>query len=547
MQSIRLQEKDLRDYLLGSLHYCGTRWQGSPKVFAEALASYRQITGQGLYHLPFFLLMDLHLLLRNGYQTPFSSDQGYTDWSEEERALRLRYENEILGRLLQESGIQEALELLEIHKFNPNQVPTQQENGELSQALKNTATAYQERFDRLLFLCTRALAKHFPKYVTLNPAFLRLFTIESQAAIDVDKHFENFMALVDTPDFYLQMLQEFLNNVTQKFQWSELIKEEDMFELQHWEVLDREALRIGCRQLLELERKLGEVDIRRVAIANEDSETESAFVDETHYPTGGLAGLTNRGSFENLVLSELVYMESGQDIDLFDVRYLEGELLYYMRDAGLLRRKRRTIHIIYDLGEAFQTKSRGYKYPFCTLFQGFGLRLVRDLFKVFEDDAVEIHFHYLYKKAKKKEVHPEIDILQPEMELMQLLLSDHIQHQRVHFHLRHEMDFEALKDPTRKVYAIVFCEQKRKFWLENLEKQKQERPPLLGLTVALSTSKQLTTAGKKTPKTTKSSSKKSEPRYNAALLQVPKEGLSFAELVQLKDQIISELAGLRLS
>ena len=43
---------------------------------------------------------------------------------------------------------------------------------------------------------------------------------------------------------------------------------------------------------------------------------------------------------ENLLRSELLYTEVDSEVDLFEVRYLERELLYYQRDSNQIDRSR---------------------------------------------------------------------------------------------------------------------------------------------------------------------------------------------------------------
>ena len=114
MQTI--PEKHLRNYLFASLEYSATSWKDVPGLMTRALEWYRQLAGQGFYHLPLFLVADLGLLLDKGFDTPFASDKEFEQWPESERAVRLRYENEILGRLLQEPVLRELLEFLHLEK-----------------------------------------------------------------------------------------------------------------------------------------------------------------------------------------------------------------------------------------------------------------------------------------------------------------------------------------------------------------------------------------------------------------------------------------------
>ncbi len=61
---------------------------------------------------------------------------------------------------------------------------------------------------------------------------------------------------------------------------------------------------------------------------------------EASYPTGGYGEITTRGTWESLLWSQLAFMEQQQP-DLFDIKWLRGELYYYSRDENYLWRQRR--------------------------------------------------------------------------------------------------------------------------------------------------------------------------------------------------------------
>ena len=283
---------------------------------------------------------------------------------------------------------------------------------------------------------------------------------------------------------------------------------EDHFELRHWESLRTEFLRIGCRQILELEGRLGDIDFDRIRLKPEPADTETEFVDESHFPAGGFAGLTNRGSFENMVLSELVYMSTEEEVSLFDLRYVEGELMFYLRDEGLLRRRRRTIHLIIDLGEFFHLRSPGYDYQFAILVQGIILRLVRDLTAVFSNDAVQLEIHYLYRSNREP--------VEQEMQLLVLLLDDEVQHGNVVFHLSEACELDELERRKRKPYAVIFAAETADDWIEQLQAASEQN--LTGLVVSVAAEQ-------------------------TGSLDLPLDGLEFEQIVQLRDNIVQELVG----
>src|SRR5205807_6320550 len=64
-------------------------------------------------------------------------------------------------------------------------------------------------------------------------------------------------------------------------------------------------------------------------------------LEEDMYPIGGFASISTRGSIESLLHSQLAFMETDRP-DLFDVKFLRDELLYYSRDENSFLRRRRT-------------------------------------------------------------------------------------------------------------------------------------------------------------------------------------------------------------
>ncbi len=115
-----------------------------------------------------------------------------------------------------------------------------------------------------------------------------------------------------------------------------MIQEEDLWELAELNQLPDDALRYAaksCRSHLNFISRQ-QIDRRRRL----RQELSSLFLDEQKsigtYPVGGITGVSAKGHLESLVPSELMFMdeEVSEGLDLFDVRYLEHELLYYERD-----------------------------------------------------------------------------------------------------------------------------------------------------------------------------------------------------------------------
>jgi len=128
----------------------------------------------------------------------------------------------------------------------------------------------------------------------------------------------------------------------------QLLHESDVFVLEHLDVLESLAQRIAMAHVLEAEDAMLEGVPKRLPRRRAAGNISTALEEEDTYPVGGFASITTAGSLENLVTSELVYMDDDPEQDLFDVRFAEGELLYYTRDEATFVRRRRAVAFVLD-------------------------------------------------------------------------------------------------------------------------------------------------------------------------------------------------------
>lgn len=118
----------------------------------------------------------------------------------------------------------------------------------------------------------------------------------------------------------------------------------DVFELEQQTALVEFGQRLALRQTLSAfsSLKSSSLSLRPRASGRDRSVVTNLF-EEDSYPVGGFTSISTRGTIESLLHSQLAYMEQEADPrpDLFDVKYLRSELLYYSRDENeFLRRKR---------------------------------------------------------------------------------------------------------------------------------------------------------------------------------------------------------------
>jgi hypothetical protein len=186
---------------------------------------------------------------------------------------------------------------------------------------------------------------------------------------------------------------------------AEVLGPEDLFELESGTALDEAGQRLARRQVLQAAAAL-EADLprQRVRPLARRREVPTRILDEDTYPVGGFTSLSNRGTVESLLHSQLAYMEpdEAERPDLFDVKFLRDELLYYSRDENQFLRRRRTFvfALAPDLVEA-RFKDAALPYQRIVLLLALLVVAVRKLTEWLSTDALT--FRFLFPGAGKDE------------------------------------------------------------------------------------------------------------------------------------------------
>ncbi len=162
---------------------------------------------------------------------------------------------------------------------------------------------------------------------------------------------------------------EFLDRsaISQSYQLKKpLLKEEDFWDLSQVKLIQSDSLRFALREchqwrswlLIHHSHVISRVR-KEIQLSMSDRQQESG-----QYPVGGLSELSNRGNIENLLRSELLYTEVDGEIDLFEVRYLERELLYYERDSNQIEQFEEEVHLFVHPRESYPYVDSLRVYPF---------------------------------------------------------------------------------------------------------------------------------------------------------------------------------------
>lgn len=189
---------------------------------------------------------------------------------------------------------------------------------------------------------------------------------------------------------------------------------EDVFELEHGTALAQFSQRVALRQVLQAAAFLEErmPHLRPRALARR-YEVPTQIFDEDNYPVGGFTSISTRGTVESLLHSQLAYMERDDRPDLFDMKFLRDELLYYSRDENQFLRRRRTFvfALFPDLEEA---RCKDADAPWQRIVLAFGLALaaVNKIQEWLGEDALTFDFLFLDDAKQPMALQAEEVVLQ---------------------------------------------------------------------------------------------------------------------------------------
>lgn len=201
---------------------------------------------------------------------------------------------------------------------------------------------------------------------------------------------------------------------------AEVIGPEDVSLLERGTALKPEGEQLAERQVLRAAHVLEEsLPRHRLRPVDRRGDVTTRILDEDTYPVGGFASLATRGSVESLLHSQLAYMDDEQRPDLFDIKFLRDELLYYARDENQFLRRRRTfVFVLYPDLEQTRFKDRELDYQRGVLMLALLYVIVRKLASWLSADALAFHFVFVVESGN--------DPLQAERDLLASLLREEI-------------------------------------------------------------------------------------------------------------------------
>lgn len=201
----------------------------------------------------------------------------------------------------------------------------------------------------------------------------------------------------------------------------DLLGKEDLFELEHRTAIAPAGERLALRQTLTARELLLEgVSNRPPRSAARHREVPTRLLDENAYPVGGFTSISTRGTIESLLHSQLAFMERDPQArpDLFDIKFLRDELLYYSRDENQFFRRRRTIlFVLYPELRATRLKDAGMPFQRIVLVLGLVLAAIDRLRQWLGEESLRFDVLLLEDNARS---------LAAEHALLQLVLREAI-------------------------------------------------------------------------------------------------------------------------
>jgi hypothetical protein len=201
---------------------------------------------------------------------------------------------------------------------------------------------------------------------------------------------------------------------------AEVLGPEDISQLERGTALKPEGEQLAERQVLQAAAILeASLPRHRLRPRLRRMEVPTRVLDEDTYPVGGFSSLSTRGSVESLLHSQLAYMERDERPDLFDIKFLRDELLYYSRDENQFLRRRRTfVFVLYPDLDQTRFKDRGLEFQRGVLLLAWLYNAVRKLAEWLSTDALSFRFLFV--------TGAEEDPLRAERSLLSSLLMDEV-------------------------------------------------------------------------------------------------------------------------
>ena len=257
------------------------------------------------------------------------------------------------------------------------------------------AAAYYQDEDRekaIVYLISRIAERAKIGGAMLSPAVTK-----SLLKIDPDEVLREAWENVEQDGFGDQLLNHWRRLIAQIRNTGDLLSRKEIFALQRGTALVAFGQQFALDQTLDAAELIwARLPRQKVRPRRGRREVATQILDDDAYPVGGFTSISNRGSVESLLHSQLAYIEEDNRPDLFDVKYLRDELLYYSRDENQFWRRRvRFVLVLNSELTAARFKDESAPFQRIILLLGFYKALADKLGEWLSEDAVGFEFVFL--------------------------------------------------------------------------------------------------------------------------------------------------------
>jgi hypothetical protein len=361
--------------------------QPSAETLAAAVDGALQMITAGAPLPPLSLVADVGRIVLGGAGAPVPQRERGGAAAGLEPGLVREYEDYVLGRFYADLSFQRAADAILCYQG-------------------------RDRARALAFLLTQLCERTGMAGVTLSPAILKRL-LEEPAE---DVLLEGWQSIRDD-GLFPPLTAQYQQLIASVRATGDLVSGEDIFELERGTALAQFGQRLALRQVLHAAAQMSRLlPARKPRTASPARAVATRLIAEDSYPVGGFSSLSNRGSIESLLHSQLIFMERGERPDLFDIKFVRDELLYYSRDENRFLRRHETFLFLFsaDLAAA-RLKDAELPYQRIVMALAVAVTAVRTLIEWLSGDGLRFEFLFL---------DGEQPLLDDEMELVRMLLAD---------------------------------------------------------------------------------------------------------------------------
>jgi len=208
------------------------------------------------------------------------------------------------------------------------------------------------------------------------------------AARDLDSALEK--AFPPSPDFPAKQLLKdvYQDAFDRQMKVPFALSPTDLFEIGHPQLFRTPADRTFYRRMMSGALGITPWATGVFTLKEETTMVVAHFGEPQILPLGGYDSLATKGNISSLVPSELGFIDEEMEVDLFDYKYCENQLLYFKRDEGAVFRIRRDLVVRLPLTPFFEHERHlGMLFAWC-------LVLSERVIETFMKDAVRIYFEF---------------------------------------------------------------------------------------------------------------------------------------------------------